>query len=642
MKRWMICVLLGLMLAACRPAEPTSTPTMTTEAATATATQAPTLSPTPEPVERLTICTSSLPDSLFLYDGINPQSKRMLLAMTQEQSFNQVDDALMPGILQAVPAQADGTLVVGPISVQPGQTIVDANAELAVFKPGVFVRPAGCRESACAVIWDGVLPFEMDQMRLVFELRSDLAWSDGKAVTAADSVLSYQLAAAPIAPGLHWAEDRTDDYAALDEQTVQWLGRPGFTTAALERFFWMPLPSHLFSETPALAEAAAQPDIAAGRVSFGPFFVQTKEDTGMLLSRNTHYYRTAEGLPYYDEIFLKVIDEGSQAAWDALQGGVCQLLDASFRWDVSSWLLAEILEDDRFDVVFQPGDVWEQLVLGIQPASYDEYYNPVYGDRPDIFGDVRVRQAVSFCVDREALLEIALPGRVTLWDSFLPPGQSDLTEDLFYDPSEGALLLDLAGWNDHDLDSTTPRQAWEVANVPPGTLLQLDLYTPQSGLRFEIAQILQTSLMGCGIGVNLQPLPLEDLFAPGAGAPLFGRRFDLALLSWQPLPGPDCGYYQSWQIPNAANDWIGTNLAGLSDPSYDQACAEAALALPGEALTGIEMAVRQYQDQLPSVPLFNVSDVLVLSQGYCLDLSQTALKNPFEVIESFMDDKNCP
>jgi peptide/nickel transport system substrate-binding protein len=105
------------------------------------------------------------------------------------------------------------------------------------------------------------------------------------------------------------------------------------------------------------------------------------------------------------------------------------------------------------------------------------------------------------------------------------------------------------------------------------------------------------------VGVEVRTLSPAELYAPGPEGPLFGRQFDLALIAWQPMHGPDCGLYTSWAIPTAENDWIGTNIAGFADSAYDAACTAAALALPAEAQAALAAAEAAFVEQLPAVPL---------------------------------------
>lgn len=324
----------------------------------------------------------------------------------------------------------------------------------------------------------------------------------------------------------------------------------------------------------------------------------------------------------------------AQQALAGLKDGSCHVLDSSFSWDDAQL--------EGIAIQLQPTGVWEQLVIGIQPASYDEYYNPIYGDRPDFFGDRRTRQAIAACIDREALLSAGGAG-AALWPSFVRPEQSQLRPEdgLVFNPSEGQALLAEVGWRDHDLNPDTALQAWNVPNVPPGTFFEISLMVDESRAHWQIAEGVAATLRTCGIGVDIISLPAEQVFAPGPEGPIFGRQFDLAIFAWQPSPALGCRLYQSGQIPNAGNNWIGTNPSGWGDPQLDAACADAVLALPADFPQALVAAEQAFLNALPSLPLLGYAERWAIAQAGCLPLNAAGDGDFFEWIEHVPASQNC-
>ena len=595
----------------------------------------PTFSPTPEPVKELTICTTAIPDDLFLYSGQRSAARSAILAMIQDDLFNEG-----AGILSEIPSQANGGLRLQPVSVEGGQTVVDARGELVVLKAGVSVRPSGCRDASCTLTWDGGSALQMDEMVLTFHLVESLTWSDGVPVTAADSVFSFQLAGSSDAPGLKWAERRTASYTADDERTLTWIGRPGFTTSQVDEFFWTPLPSHAADGS----APADLPQFATNPLSYGPFSIESFSGDSVHLIRNPYYYRLDEGLPLLDEITVQAIGSDRAAAVSALQSGACDVLDASFGLENDLDTVTALQADPAYGVLATSTGSWEQLVLGIIPASYDDYFNPLYGDRPNFFGDVRTRQAIAMCLDRETMLGAGLSAVTNLRPSFVSETESLLPEDtgLVYDPSSAMTLLEAAGWRDHDLDPATPLQAWEVAGVPTGTSFSVTLLTDTSTSQKSLAESIQDSLGRCGVDVAVTALPAAELYAPGPGGAVFGRQFDLTLIAWQPMPDLDCKYYQSWQIPAADNQWIGTNIAGLADETYDQVCSAAALALPEEYESALRSAEERFVETSAAVPLFSLTQVIAFSSEGCNEKSILNQDDFFGFLEYYDVSGQCP
>jgi peptide/nickel transport system substrate-binding protein len=617
----MLLLLELLIITACQPSFGEPAPTVPVPANTPVPTDAPIPTPTTPALESLTICTGALPEDLFPYHAPGSVSKANILSLIYEAPFLEAGGELTPLILERMPNQANGDLALVPVSVQAGQPVVDAAGQLAVLKAGVMVRPAGCRDADCAVVWDGEATLDMDQMVVKYQLRADLTWSDGSPVTSADSVFSYDTAIAAGDPGLPWALERTETYSAIDTHTVQWLGLPGFSNADLARFFWKPLPLHLYPDASNSETVLEDARINTSPIGYGPFVVSDWEGDVLRLTRNPHYFRLGEGLPKLDQIEFHQIDGGARQGWEALRGGQCDVLDSSFDWGDAQDVVGEIQLGEGFDLHLQAGASWTQLVFGIKPASYDDFYNPQLDDRPDILGDARTRQAIMHCLDRETMLDNTFGDLGRVWDSYLPPGESQLGPDegINFDPTRAAELLAEVGWVDHDGDPSTPLQALNAAEVPPGTPLSLALMVSPSDFHQELAQLIQQDLGGCGVGVTVSTHPVEALYAPGPEGPLFGRQFDLALISWQSMPGGDCQLYQAWGVPKDENYWIGTNIAGLLNETYDTACGGVILALPDELEGAVQQSETIYLEVLPAVPLFSTPGGMVLPANSCFE-----------------------
>jgi peptide/nickel transport system substrate-binding protein len=484
----------------------------------------------------------------------------------------------------------------------------------------------------------------MDQMVVNFQIREDLAWSDGVPVKADDSVFSFETAANLQHAGSAWAIDRTQSYQAIDQIRLQWRGLPGFSTADLSQIFWKPLPAHLYQDLLTNEMLEKDGGFKSIPVSYGPFAISAWEGDVLILSRNPNYYRFGEGLPKLKQIQIRQVAGGLNDAWRDLQNGDCDVLDSTFNLTISSNILGEIQSDQKFDLLIDDGESWVQLVFGIQPASHDEFYNPELGDRPDYLGDVRTRQAVMHCLDRERMLGSTFEGMGEVWQSYLPGEESGLGSEqlLNYDPARGIELLQSVGWFDLDGNPSTPLQSWYVPNVPGGRPLNLELLVDSNPLHQVIAEAIQANLLECGVGVTVKTLPVETLYAPGPEGPLFGRRFDLALISWQSMSGGDCQLYQSWEMPSEENYWIGTNIAGLLNESYDNACGEAVLALPGEREEAIQQAELAFLNNLPAVPLFSIPKIMVIPASWCADFEISSEEDFFEGISTFGIGEMCP
>lgn len=557
--------LLMLSLAAGCAQTPTAQPTQKPGAKPPAAPASPTPTATAVPPKVLTVCLAEEPASLYRYDGHAGGAKDTIFAALYDGPFElSADGTFAESILSAYPSRENGGVSSIPTAVQPGDMVVDAYGELRVFKAGIFVRPAGCTSSECAVKWESG-EFQMDQTRVEFQLRTDGLWSDGERLTAEDAVFSYATAKQAELPAGAWALDRTISFTAEDKQSAVWLGVPGYSPRELAPFFWLPLPAHqLASVEP--GELAGDPQVARAPLGWGAYrLVSWESGQSLELERNPHYFGAPENQAAFDQLRFLFIPEREEAL-GKLADGSCDVLDKSYH--------LEALPKEQLSALAASADLhWEdwqpveQLVFGIQPASYDDGYAYWTDDRPDFFSDARTRTALLACLDPQKLAEQVL----TDW---LPEG-SDLTRlqlpALSADP---AALLDEVGWKDLDADPSTPRSAQGVPGINSGTLLSLKLYTSQSALQKITAALIVEKLGACGVRVDWQALPLAQLYQPGPEGVLFGRKFDLALVSWQQVNEPLCALYRGKAVPSEANFWVGTNLAGFSDPAFEAACAD--------------------------------------------------------------------
>ncbi len=543
------------------------------------------------PPKVLNICIAEEPVSLYRYSGQNNRASESIFAALYDGPFtwDAKQGTYAPSILSQYPNLENGLISLNPVAVEPGDLVVDATGEVVVFKPGVLVRPAGCQESACVVEWESGA-FSMDQMSITYTLLPDLQWSDGEALLAEDLELSYTLAQQANLPTDAWALDRTTSFQAKDDQTVRWQGLPGFTTGNLRAFFWMPLPAHLLAGFDA-EQVAAAPAAAQTPPGWGAYRLLNWESGKALhLEKNPYYFAGEDGLPAFDLLNFLIVSDVTQAM-QMLSTGECDLLDSSYGLEnLTKSALEDLTQTANLHIEFL--ESFEQLVFGINPAAYDDGYSVWAGDRPDYFSDLRVRQAVAACLQPSALANAVLSEKLP---AELLPQWQDWTTGL-----DAEALLDQAGWIDADDDPTTPRVAQGINGVFDMTPLSLSLLTSQAELDQQIGTWIVTRLGNCGIEVHWQSLPTAELYAPGPDGVLFGRQFDLALLSWQTAGQDPCRLYLSKAVPSADNAWIGTNLAGWADPAFDLARGEKQMRLdPPESQDAWELL----KAALPAVPL---------------------------------------
>lgn len=613
---WLLLLLLAAALACnYQPVQPPSAPPSSPD------TPVPTLVQTDAPAaERLlTICMGQEPASLFLYADASAAARSIRQAI-YDGPFDVVNFDFSPVILESKPTLAAGDVLLEPIQVQPGSPVVDASGNLAQLGEGTQVLPAGCNDPACAVAFTGTAPVQMDQMVVRFKLRPGLTWSDGAPLTADDSIYSYEVARALYPNARAELIDRTQSYQALDAQTVEWRGLPGYRDPAYPAIFFTPLPRHAWGDIPA-AELVANEQAGRAPLGWGAYIIQewTAGDH-ITLSKNPAYFRAGEGLPAFEQLVFRFVPDRDQAL-AALLAGECDLLDETTHLEIQGAQLLELQAGGKAAVFFQPAAAWEHADFGIAP-----YNTPENGGPLPLFGIKETRQAIALCTDRQRMAAELFFGQSVVPNSYIPtshPLSNPDARTYAFDPTSGAALLEATGWLDADGNPATPRTAQGVSGVPDGTALEFTFLTTNEDEKQRLAAILQESLAACGVKVNLSPQPVETLFAPGPEGALFGRNFSLAQFGWVSSLQPACSLYTSQEIPGPypqyPRGWGGANVSGYSNPDFDRACQQARLTLPEMPEHRLAHFAAQaiFTEDLPALPLYQRLKLAAARPDFC-------------------------
>jgi peptide/nickel transport system substrate-binding protein len=639
----LILITASAALAACTPATPAAVENQTAPAPTSTA------RPTQAPLKTLVVCLGEEPNSLYLYNNPSVSAWSVLEAI-YDGPIDTVNYQPQPVILEDLPTQENGGVVLTSVEVSPGDVVANTAGDLVALDKGVKVFPEGCTSNACAVESDGASSLKITQMSATFKIKSGVTWSDGSPLTADDSVYSFRLASDPSTSSLRNLASKTASYTSLDAQTVKWIGKPGYLTQNPSAFFFTPLPQHTLN---ALSPRDLLTSTLANKspLGWGPYTLdEWVSGDHIRLVRNEHYFKGSTTTPYYDVLVYRFIGTGSSKGLAGLTSGECDVLDTTVAVEDNLQTVLDLQKSGQARVYLGQGPEWEALDLGIKPASYDDGYNP-WLDRQDFFGDIRTRQALTACINREKLISDLFAGQTSVPASYLPPSHPFLDKALTalpYDPQKGSALLEEVGWKDADGDPGTPRVAQGVAGVLDGTELTLSYAGADSDLHRKVAQSIKSDLQGCGVSVNVNLSSVEQAYAAAPDGAIFGRNFDLAEIAWTIGRFPPCYLFSSSEIPSARNSWLGSkyggvNFTGYSASQYDQACS--AMLNAGLSQEDFGSANRTTQEilssDLPVIPLFYPPHALVTRPDICgveLDVSS---RSALRTIESWRSGSQC-
>lgn len=599
--------------------------------------------PTPAPPSELTICLGREPQGLYIY-GSSSRAQWSVLEAVYDGPIDRRGYIDQPVILTQIPSEANGDILITPVAVQRGQMMLDANGSLALLDTGTIVFPSGCNDQSCAAAWDGSSPLEMDQQRVTYRLSPGLTWSDGTPLTAEDSVYSFRVASDPATPVNPLAIDRTESYTALDANTVVWTGVPGYRTDEPSAYFFIPLPQHAWGNIPA-ADLLTADQSNRRPLGWGPYILsEWLPGEAISLTRNPNYFRAGEGLPRFDRLTYRFLGEQPDNNLVGLVDGTCDVVDETTLLEEQLQSVRNMTINETIQTHVRLGPEWEHLDFGIRPAAYDAGLNPYAVTRQDYFGDIRVRQAVAACIDRQALIGELLYSQSQIPSGFFPPDHPLYAADLpqiAFDPARAAQLLDEVGWIDQDGDPATPRTALGVVNVLDGTPLSVTYATTNEKLRVATANRIAGMLKDCGIGVSVQSQDAGTLYAPGPEGQLFGRSFDLAQFSWQSGRVSPCFLYTADQIPAEANSWLGVNITGWSHPAYDAACQTVQGAGSDDPAANREVQ-EIFSSELPVLPLYYTIHITAARTDLCELVVDSSARSDLWNLEKFALGTDCP
>jgi peptide/nickel transport system substrate-binding protein len=599
------------------------------------------------------------PETLYVY-GNSMLAQSNILNAIYDGPIDTNGFAYQPVILEKLPSLADGDAVLKPVAVQENDLVINDAGEVVPLKTGEVVHPFGCNLPSCAITWDGS-PLEMAQLSSTFTLLEGLRWSDGEPLTAHDSVFSYQVAADPASNTGKSTIQRTESYTALDDRTVQWVGLPGFLDTNYQINFFHPLPKHQLSGyKPARLLDATETNKSP--LGWGPYMIEKYQPgVSVTMVRNPYYFKPVVGK--FARLTYRFLGSNSALILDALLKGECDVIDqeaTTKAWDESG--LKAILDLDQVGLLkayFATGTTWEHIDFNIRPLEGSGFAGlDSDGDSLGPFGDVRLRQAIAMCMDREAVVDTVLLGLSSVLNTYLSTDHPLYNPEVTvwpYNISAALALLNEIGWLDLDSDPATPRTAVNVTGVPDGTPLVFNLETTTATLRKQVFQVLFASLARCGIQAYPIHHPAEEWFADPPEGKLFGRRFDLGEFAWLTGVKPDCELFMSDQIPGPEDQvnpatgqnylgWDGPNETGYSNPEFDAACNAARSVLPGtpEYVQNHLLAQEIFASDLPVIPLFLRIKWLISRPDFCgLGMDPTS-SGDFWNIENFDYGEGCP
>lgn len=381
-----------------------------------------------------------------------------------------------------------GTLRVGiDIPVQLDPALASTDAEIAVLNNVydylVDVDAANDIQPRLATSWT----VSDDGTRYTFQLAEGVTFHDGSEFGADDVVYTYDRLRDPES-----GYPTADLYSAIESIEATGPLEVTFTLSESNPFFLYDL-----SDNHAVIVDAGTTEFGTDFNGTGPFVVdEYAAEDRMLLSANPDYF--VEGKPGVAELELIFFSDQS-AAVSAIRGGQLDLII-----NMPTALYQSLQNAGGVEALSVPTNGYDvvRLRTDIEPGS-----------------DPRVVEALKRSVDRDTILEVVKEGSAARgYDNPIGPlYEAYHVEEPgvpAYDPERARELLAEAGYADG---------------------LELELYTPDTGDRPALAQVLQQQLAEGGFDITIQVVP-EGVYYSDAPNNWLDATFGITGWGSRPVP----------------------------------------------------------------------------------------------------------
>jgi peptide/nickel transport system substrate-binding protein len=305
-------------------------------------------------------------------------------------------------------------------------------------------------------------------------LREGVKFADGSDMTAEDVKWSLDRARNPENGIWNGLVGSIDSVEIADPTTIALkLKNPDPTIIpALAVFNTAILPKALFEAEPGATDAEKAQTFAEHPVGTGPFvFDSWERGTRMRIVRNEHHWEMGEDgepLPYLDSVTFEVIPDDATRILKVKAG---ELGGSEF---IPFARVAELEADPNIDMELFPSTRVAYITMNVRPELTDGTPNPL--------SDTKVRQALNYAIDKDAIIQIVTYGTGVKSQSYMssttpmarlegPPYPYDLEKakqllgESEWPDGFDVSILSLAGNADELAIDSAVQQMWSQLNV---------------------------------------------------------------------------------------------------------------------------------------------------------------------------------
>ena len=403
-----------------------------------------------------------------------------------------------------------------------------------------------------------------DGKSVVWKLKRNVTWHDGKPFTADDLVFNAEYASDPATSAVTIGSYKDMKAEKVDSHTVRVVFQKPTP-------FWadpfvgnrgLIIPKHLFDAYRGAKSRDAPANLKP--VGTGPYkFVDFKPGDMVRGEINMSYHEANK--PHFDAIEMKGGGDAVSAARAVLQTGE---FDLAWNMQVEDEILKRLEAAGKGTVHISPGGSMEMIQM-----QHTDPWNEVDGERASIkskhptLTDPAVRQAMNLLVDRASMQEHIYGRTGIATRNFLanPPRFRSPKSDWEYNVDKANQVLEAAGW----------KKGADGIRAKDGKKLKFVYQTSINAPRQKCQAVVKQACQKAGIDVELKSIVASVYFSSDVANPDTYTKFfaDIQMYNTtMPQPDPEIfmNQYVSWEVSSKANKWQGRNIVRWINDEYDR------------------------------------------------------------------------
>ncbi|GGL04035.1 peptide ABC transporter substrate-binding protein [Deinococcus radiotolerans] len=326
------------------------------------------------------------------------------------------------------------------------------------------------------------------------------------------------------------------------------------------------------------------------KVVAGPFKPTAwRAGNSLTMTRNPVYWNQPKNPEnYLQTVTYRFIPNTNTLKVNILSGQLDAVSAVGLTFDQGTDLARN--ERNKYKTYFVPGAVWEHIDINARGQRAKDL---------DL-DDPRMRQALLYSIDRDALVKALFQGKQPVSNSWIGPVSKLYKKDV----------------TDYNLNVAKAKQLFAALGWTPGSdgilqksgkKLSLNFSTTAgNSTRERVQQILQAQWKAVGVQVNIQNYPASVVFGPDFLSKGESGKWDMAMYAWTNNPVFEEGnLWKSEGIPTAANGYSGQNNPGWNNAEYDKLYKQAKVEFnQADRIKLFDRMQAVWNSEVPSLPLY--------------------------------------